>query len=340
MNEYKVFYDLQLPGVYAHIERIMKPDTNGVSEFVLVTKINELLHELIELNLDIFDLMQDGSIITVKYNIEAQYVNPDDYSSDEILAYRLGGFRKYPSDFILKDPISIVLSRTQHQMYEELVKLVGKLDFSTGISEYVYKKEHFVGEYSDLWTKNGVDWCRRDDQLHNKYLIKKTYIGSSVNGIRTIGYNYKETFNQSIDKKIVEFYRSKKCVMLGVMGFSENTKIEIDHKDGRKEDYRVSNKESQKLEDFQPLSKAANDVKRQICKHCKVTNHRWDATNIKGNPYPFYEGDENYTEELGCVGCYQYDPVEYRKTSVKRISKEASEHTADYIMKKLYPEDK
>ena len=52
-----------------------------------------------------------------------------------------------------------------------------------------------------------------------------------------------------------------------------------------------------------------------------------------------YEGDENYTEELGCVGCYQYDPVAYRKQSAKRIAKEASENTTDFIMKKLYGDD-
>ncbi|MFI3297731.1 MAG: restriction endonuclease, partial [bacterium] len=96
-----------------------------------------------------------------------------------------------------------------------------------------------------------------------------------------------------------------------------------------------SNLESQRLEDFQPLCKAANDVKRQICKRCKESNIRWNAKNIKGNPYPFYKGDEDYTNELGCVGCYQYDPVEYRKACVQRISKEVTED----IMKKLYPED-
>ena len=77
----------------------------------------------------------------------------------------------------------------------------------------------------------------------------------------------------------------------------------------------------------------------QICKECKLTNERWDATNIKGNPYPFYQGDKHYTDELGCVGCYQYDPVEYRKVCVKRISKDAADFTSEYIMKKLYPED-
>jgi hypothetical protein len=123
----------------------------------------------------------------------------------------------------------------------------------------------------------------------------------------------------------------KNWKILGINGKSENTKIEIDHKDGRMGNERVSDSKTQKLEDFQPLCKAANDIKRQICKRCKETGKRWDAKNIKGNPYSFYEGEENYTEELGCVGCYQYDPVEYRITSIKKISKEA----ADYVANKL-----
>ena len=97
--------------------------------------------------------------------------------------------------------------------------------------------------------------------------------------------------DEIIDCDIRDYYKGERCVMLGVRGFSENTKIEIDHKDGRKEDWRVSNPATQLLEDFQPLCKAANDVKRQICKECKLTNKRWNAQNIKGNPYPFYEGD-------------------------------------------------
>ena len=128
--------------------------------------------------------------------------------------------------------------------------------------------------------------------------------------------------------------------MLGVCGTSVNTRIEIDHKDGRKDDSRVSDKKTQKLEDFQPLCKAANDVKRQICKECKKTDKRWNAKNLKGNPYSYYEGDENYTEELGCVGCYQYDPVEYRKQSAMRIAREASDNTTEFIMNKLYGDDK
>ncbi|MBR6648101.1 MAG: hypothetical protein IKL29_01830 [Bacteroidaceae bacterium] len=200
----------------------------------------------------------------------------------------------------------------------------------------------FTGKYADLQLGNGGSWCRASSSLAKKYIVefeKGKTKGNSIDAIRLNGLRKETTFNQNIRKDIKDYYRTQRCVMLGVCGFSENTKIEVDHKDGRKDNWRVSNPATQQIDDFQPLCKAANDVKRQICKVCKETGYRWNAQNIKGNPYPFYEGDENYTEDLGCKGCYQYDPVEYRRSCVIKISKEASEHTADYIMKKLYPED-
>ena len=225
---------------------------------------------------------------------------------------------------------------TKTELFIELAK-----PDKDGISRWV-KTTEFVGYYSALKFGNGGSWCRTNSPLAKKYIIEtdKTLTpGNSIDAIRLNGFKKTGTFSQAIRKDIKDFYKNQKCVMLGVKGFSENTKIEIDHKDGRKDDWRVSDIKSQRLEDFQPLCKAANDVKRQICKACKESNERWDATNIKGNPYPFYQGDKSYTAELGCIGCYQYDPVEYRKSCVKRIAKEASEHTSEYIMSKLYPID-
>jgi len=210
-----------------------------------------------------------------------------------------------------------------------------------GFSRWVDVTE-FIGKYTELQLGNGGSWCRKNSILARNYIVefnKAKTKGNSIDSIRLNGFNSDDSFKQVIRKDIKDFYKTQNCVMLGINGSSENTKIEIDHKDGRKEDLRVSNSQTQKFEDFQPLCKAANDVKRQICKRCKETNKRWDAKNIKGNPYSFYDGDENYTNELGCKGCYQYDPVEYRKTCTKMISKEASEHTIDYIMNKFYPNE-
>ncbi|MBQ9254815.1 MAG: hypothetical protein IJ180_08605 [Bacteroidales bacterium] len=222
---------------------------------------------------------------------------------------------------------------TKTELFIRLAKLNKK-----GISRWVMVSE-FTGIYKDLQLGNGGSWCRKSAQKYIVEFDKSKTKGNSVDAIRLNGFSENKTFKQSIRKDIKDYYKNKNCVILGVNGTSENTKIEIDHKDGRKDDWRVSNTQTQKIEDFQPLCKAANDVKRQICKHCKETDKRWDAKNIKGNPYSFYEGDENYTIELGCRGCYQYDPVEYRKSCAEKISQEASKHTVDFIMNKLYPNE-
>lgn len=210
-----------------------------------------------------------------------------------------------------------------------------------GMSRWVSVSE-FIGKYKELQLGNGGSWCRANSSLAKEYQIefdKNITTGNSIDRIRLIGLNIKKHFNQNIRKDIKDFYKTQNCVMLGINGNSENTKIEIDHKDGRKNDHRISNIQNQVLSDFQPLSKCANDVKRQICKKCKETNKRWSAKNIKGNPYDFYVGDENYSEELGCKGCYQYDPVEYRKVIVKNISKLSSKEAVDSVFKKLYPDE-
>lgn len=210
-----------------------------------------------------------------------------------------------------------------------------------GISRWV-KRSEFTGEYESLQLGNGGSWCRASSALAKKYNVefnKKLTKGNKIDAVRLNGFNSEKVFNQNIRSDIKDYYKDKNCVMLGINGISENTKIEIDHKDGRKNDLRVSDIATQKLEDFQPLCKAANDAKRQICKKCKETNKRWNARNIKGNPYSFYEGDEEYTEQLGCVGCYQYDPVEYRKACVEKITVEASKNTTKYIMDKLYGDE-
>lgn len=220
--------------------------------------------------------------------------------------------------------------KTQIELFLELAKP----DEKTGISRWVFKTE-FVGKYKDLMFQNGWSWGRADGQLAKMFILERYPEHGAIEKVRTNGFNTEELFNQAIRSDIKNFYKNKPCVMLGICGKSVNTRIECDHKDGRKTDLRVSDMATQKLEDFQPLCKAANDVKRQICKECKKTGNRWDAKNIKGNPYSFYAGDENYTEKLGCVGCYQFDPVEYRKCSVKKVSEEVCKD----IMEKLYGDD-
>lgn len=163
---------------------------------------------------------------------------------------------------------------TKTELFLELAK-----PNENGESRWVMASE-FEGKYKLLQLGNGGSWCRASSSLARNYLVEfdKTLTpGNSIDAVRLNGFNNKRTFNQAIRTDIKDYYKDQRCVMLGVRGFSENTKIEIDHKDGRKDDWRVSAMETQRKEDFQPLCKAANDVKRQICKICKETDKRWDA---------------------------------------------------------------
>ncbi len=192
----------------------------------------------------------------------------------------------------------------------------------SGKSRWVMATE-FVGEYKELKLGNGGSWCRKESTLAKQFLLefdKSLTPGNSIDAIRTLGRNKTVSFNQAIRADIKEYYKNKPCVMLGLIGYSENTKIEIDHKDGRKNNERVSDLATQTKEDFQPLTKAANDAKRQICKKCIKTDKRWDARNLEGNPIAYYKGGESL-KKYGCIGCYQYDPVEYRREIIKKAKK-------------------
>lgn len=179
-----------------------------------------------------------------------------------------------------------------------------------GKSRWVSKDE-FVGEFSSLMFQNGADWCRKESTIAKYYYIefdKSITPGNGIDRIRLNGYKKEEDKigNQTIRSDIKNYYKKERCVIL----YTSNP--EVDHKNGWKNDGAMNIK-TQKLEDFQPLSKAANDAKRQFCKECRRTKKRFDAKKL-GYPMSFYDGDENHVgDEKGCIGCFWYDPIEFRK---------------------------
>ena len=180
-----------------------------------------------------------------------------------------------------------------------------------GISRWVSKNE-FIGEYAELMFQNGASWCRKESSIAKKYKIefdKTVTPGNTVDRIRLNGFKSEEEWigSQSIRNNIKEYYKKQRCVVLGT------SKPEVDHKNGWKNDSNAMNVATQKLEDFQPLSKAANDAKRQFCKECRTTGIRYDAKKL-GYPISYYQGNkEHIGDENGCVGCFWFDPIEFRK---------------------------
>ncbi len=180
-----------------------------------------------------------------------------------------------------------------------------------GVSRWVSKTE-FVGEYAELMFQNGASWCRKESSIARKYIIKfdkSVTPGNSVDRIKLDGFRDEDDWigGQSIRSDIKNHYRQKRCVVLGT------SNPEVDHKNGWKNDSNAMNVGTQKMEDFQPLSKAANDAKRQFCKECRRSGKRYDAKKL-GYPMSFYAGNESHDgTETGCIGCFWYDPIEFRK---------------------------
>ena len=179
-----------------------------------------------------------------------------------------------------------------------------------GKSRWVSKTE-FVDEYAPLMFQNGADWCRKESTIAKYFYIefdKSITSGNGVDRIRLNGYKAEEDRigSQTIRSDIKNYYKNQRCVIL----YTSNP--EVDHKNGWKNDTAMDVK-TQKMEDFQPLSKAANDAKRQFCKECRRSGKRFDAKQI-GYPMSFYKGNEKHRGDAdGCVGCFWYDPIEFRK---------------------------
>ena len=177
-----------------------------------------------------------------------------------------------------------------------------------GVSRWVDISE-FVGEYACLTFGNGASWARKESTLAKKYIIefdKSITPGNGIDRIRLNGLNNGD-YSQHIRADIKRTIKAQRCVVLGT------SNPEVDHKNGMKNEDRVMRNEDQRLEDFQPLSKAANDAKRQYCKECRRTGIRYDAKKL-GYPMSYYKGGATHNnEEIACEGCYWYDPLEFKR---------------------------
>ena len=181
-----------------------------------------------------------------------------------------------------------------------------------GISREVFVDE-FVGEYADLCFGNGGSWCRSDGSLGKKYIIEKTYDttkGKKIKSIKLTGLN-DNGYSNRIDSSIVKALKDKTCVFSGC-----SCQIEIDHKNGRKNEDRVMTGENQTIDDFQPVHRSINLIKRGICNKCKETGIRFDA-RLLGYPLAVVYGEFAYTEDVGCRGCYYFDPIAFNNAVTK-----------------------
>ncbi len=171
-----------------------------------------------------------------------------------------------------------------------------------GFSRKVQVSE-FVGKYKSLVLGNGGGWCRDDGSLGHIFNIKRGKEKNRIIYIELHGFK-KVPIKKHIPQHIRKDLLNKKCVVLSI------SSVEIDHKDGRRDDPRLSDSKRVRLSDFQPLSKAVNNAKRQHCKECRNTEKRFDAKKLG---YSVSQTKGNGTYRGSCVGCYWHDPKEFNK---------------------------
>lgn len=161
-------------------------------------------------------------------------------------------------------------------------------------------------------TKNGSTWNRSDvSYLGRRYNIVRGLTSGQISSVKCDG-PLKNPKAAKIRKDILLDIKKERCAILDI-----SSRIECDHKDGLKDDWEVANPKLQKKEDFQPLSKAANDAKRNHCSKCKTSGKRYDAMRL-GYSVSFLYGDEN---TKSCVGCYWYDPKKFNEIISKEYKK-------------------
>lgn len=167
-----------------------------------------------------------------------------------------------------------------------------------GFSRKVYVTE-FTGKYRVLVMGNGGSWCRKEGALGRVFNIERHKERSTIVYVRLHGYN-KNPSGSFIPVRIREQMRGLPCAVLGIC-----TNTEIDHKDGRKDNPRLQNPSRVSVDDFQVLTKAVNDAKRQHCRKCRETNRRFNAKSL-GFRKSQIKGNGKYRGT--CIGCYWHDP--------------------------------
>lgn len=179
------------------------------------------------------------------------------------------------------------------------------LDYQTGYSSIVEIEAH-----DKLKTDNGGSWCRTDGPL-GRFNIHRAKRRGRIISVQLTGYRQNE-FSNAIDQEIVDAYKNENCRVLAIRG----KYIEIDHKDGRKQDYKLH--DNQTLDDFQPLHKTVNIAKRGHCQTCVATGIRFDATQL-GYSVRQFIGPEKYNGS--CIGCYWHDPKQFREKISEKYTK-------------------
>lgn len=166
-----------------------------------------------------------------------------------------------------------------------------------------FSKEVSIEKFENegLTTDNGLPWCRTGMGICAKYNIHKKRLGKvKVIALQALGFNTELSTRSNIPVEVRRKLSRQSCVVLGT------SKVEIDHKDGYGSTGTL-------IDDFQPLSRSVNIVKREDCKKCRNTGKRFDARSMNYSVGWIF-GDENWNDSIKCKGCFWNDVKQFRQS--------------------------
>lgn len=199
------------------------------------------------------------------------------------------------------------MKKTKLQLFDEIYKkeIINK--------QWITKSDMTVKGFFPKDKSNGKDIRF----VKTKYEIEEFKSGNRITKFKILGLA-KDKYTNSIQSDIVKKIKKEKCSFLNTYA-----NIEVDHKNGRYNDPRVLDIHTQVYDDFQPLSKIINNLKREHCKKCKTTGKKFDATTL-GFLVPNLNGEDVHNNlPNGCEGCFFHD-IKHFKCSHKEITKELS----------------
>ena len=132
-------------------------------------------------------------------------------------------------------------------------------------------------------------------------LWERQPIKGPVQRIRCLGFIDAPQLTHKIRSDIRNEINSKPCIITG-----STVNVEVDHRAGNKLHplhIHVDDVEQQTVDDFMPLTRGINQIKREACKKCIASGERPNLPPMFGGG-PMKPGE-------GCNGCFWFEPESY-----------------------------
>lgn len=195
-----------------------------------------------------------------------------------------------------------------------------RMDSGGSLSEYMYIYIYTNGKIKYSWeAKNLYEFVLQYRiKLFVKFIPEK-YLKRIINdkntyGVKFIKFYGKKSIKPVKDQGIREDIRQNICSRPCCVCYRTDN-IECDHKNDLKNDDRVLVKSTQTLDDFQPLCKHCNMLKKSASQLRNKTNKRIGATRY-GYGKDFISGDEtlNKKDPNWHIGTYWGDVLKFKKS--------------------------